>query len=92
MASIYIHEDTAVNQRINISLPEETLRLLDRVAAKGDRSRLIDQAIRFYIDEKGRAELKKQVKEGALRRAERDLSLTEEWFPLEEELWHEHHA
>jgi CopG family transcriptional regulator/antitoxin EndoAI len=87
MASAYIHEDTAVNQRINVSLPEETLRLLDRVAPKGDHSRLIDQAIRFYIDEKGRAKLKKRVKEGALRRAERDLSLVEEWFPLEEELW-----
>jgi CopG family transcriptional regulator/antitoxin EndoAI len=81
------HEDIAVNQRINVSLPEETLQLLDRVAPKGDRSRLIDQAIRFYIDAKGRAKLKKQVKEGALRRAERDLSLAEEWFPLEEELW-----
>ena len=76
-----------MNQRINVSLPEETLWLLDSVAPKGDRSRLIDRAIRFYIDAKSRAALKKQVQEGARRRAERDLSLAGEWFPLEEELW-----
>jgi CopG family transcriptional regulator/antitoxin EndoAI len=81
-----------VNQRINVSLPEETLRLLDSVADKGDRSRFIDQAVRYYIDEKGRRELKKRLKEGAIRRAARDLQLTEEWFPLEEEVWNEGRA
>ena len=78
-----------MNQRINVSLPEETLRLLDRVAGKGDRSRLIDQAVRYYIDQKGRRELKKRLQEGAIRRAARDLQLTEEWFPLEEEVWND---
>jgi CopG family transcriptional regulator/antitoxin EndoAI len=89
MTSPRIHEDIAVHRRINISLSEETLELLDRVATKGDRSRLIDQAVRSYIDEKGRMQLKQRLKEGAIRRAARDLSLAEEWFPLEEELWHD---
>jgi CopG family transcriptional regulator/antitoxin EndoAI len=92
MVSVRTYEDTAVNQRINVSLPEETLRLLERVAGKGDRSRLIDQAVRYYIDQKGRGELKKHLKEGAIRRAARDLQLTEEWFPLEEEVWNEGRA
>ena len=92
MVSIRTYEDTAVNQRINVSLPEETLRLLDRVAGKGDRSRLIDEAVRYYIDDKGRSALKKRLKEGAIRRAPRDLQLTEEWFPLEEEVWNEGRA
>ena len=81
-----------MNQRINVSLPEETLRLLDRVAGKGDRSRLIDQAVRYYIDQKGRSELKKRLQEGAIRRAARDLQLTEEWLPLEEEVWNDGRA
>lgn len=76
-----------MHRRINVTLSEETLALLDRVAEKGDRSRLIDAAVRHYIDEKGRRTLKKRLKEGAIRRAARDLSLAEEWFPLEEELW-----
>ncbi len=43
-----------MHRRINITLPEETIRSLDRVAKKGDRSRLIDEAVRRYIREVGR--------------------------------------
>jgi CopG family transcriptional regulator/antitoxin EndoAI len=87
MTSSPTDEETAVHRRINITLSEETLALLDRVASKGDRSRLIDEAVRYYLDDKGRSELKKRLQEGAIRRAARDLQLTEEWFPLEEESW-----
>ena len=74
-------------QRINITLPEETLGLIDRIAEKGDRSQFIDRAIRYYVEAVGKAKLKKLLKEGALSRAERDLRLAEEWFTLEEEAW-----
>ncbi len=74
-------------QRVNITLPEETLNLIDRVAEKGDRSRFIDLAIRYYVEAMGKAKLKKLLKEGAIARAERDLRLAEEWFTLEEEGW-----
>ncbi|HEV8357613.1 MAG TPA: hypothetical protein VGQ17_12750 [Gemmatimonadales bacterium] len=76
-----------MNRRINITLPEQTLRLIDRVAAKGDRSRLIAEAITHYVGASGRAQLRRRLKEGALRRAERDRRLTEDWFPLDEEAW-----
>ncbi len=76
-----------MHQRINITLPEETLGLIDRLAARGDRSRFIDRAIRYYVETIGKANLKKRIKEGAIRRAERDLRLAEEWFTLEEEAW-----
>ena len=36
---------------------------------------------------KKRGSLKAQLKEGARRRAKRDLRIAEEWFPLEEEVW-----
>ena len=74
-----------MHRRINITLPEETIRLMDRVSDKGDRSRLIDRAVRRYVSESGRANLRKRLKEGALRRAGRDLRLAEESFFLEEE-------
>jgi len=79
--------DIDVRQRINVTLPEDTVRLIDRVSEKGDRSRLINEAVRRYIDEIGRANLRKLLKEGALQRAERDRRLAEEWFWLEEEAW-----
>lgn len=78
-----------MHQRINITLPDETLTLIDRVAQKGDRSRFIDTAVRYYVEAVGKASLKKRLKEGAIARAERDLSLAEEYFALEEEGWQE---
>ena len=72
-----------MHQRVNITLPEETLRLIDRVVDKGDRSRFIDSAVRHYVGAMGRANLRKRLKEGAIRRAERDLHLALEWSALE---------
>ena len=74
-----------MTKRLNITLPERTVALMDRVAGKGQRSRLIDQAVHRYIEDAGRANLRKQLREGARARAERDLTLAEEWFALDEE-------
>ena len=76
-----------MHRRINITLPEETVRLIDRVSKKGDRSRFIDTAVKHYVGEVSRSNLKKRLKEGYIHSAERDLRLAEEWFPLEEEAW-----
>jgi CopG family transcriptional regulator / antitoxin EndoAI len=67
-----------LHRRLNITLPEKTVRLIDRVAKKGDRSSFIAEAVERYVAEIGRANLRKQLKEGAIRRAERDLHLTSE--------------
>lgn len=40
-------------------------------------------------DREGKARLRRLLKEGALRRAERDRSLTEEWSALDEAPWRE---
>ena len=69
-----------VHKRVNVTFPEATLRLLDRVAKKGDRSGLLDRAIRFYVAKVGRANLRKALRRGATARASRDLSLAEKWF------------
>lgn len=76
-----------MNKRINISLPEETVRLLDRVAEKGNRSKLINEAVRHYVEQVGRENLRGRLKKGAQAQAERDLHLVEEWFALDEEAW-----
>lgn len=73
-------------KRVNITLTQDTLDLLDRVAAKGDRSQLIDQAVRSYVSNQSRASLKWLLKEGAEVRAERDLELAREWHDLEHEV------
>lgn len=76
-----------MHRRLNVTLPEETVRMIDRVAAKGDRSRFIDDAVRYLVKQRRLRDLKARLKEGAQKRAERDLHIAEEWFLLEEEPW-----
>jgi CopG family transcriptional regulator/antitoxin EndoAI len=78
---------TRVRKRVNVSLPEETLRLLDRVAKQGERSALITEAVTAYLGERRRKAFRDRLRQGALVRAERDRRLAEEWFPLEEDAW-----
>lgn len=73
----------STRQRLNITLPNDTVRLLDHVAAKGDRSRLVDEAVRYFVKTKGRANLRKLLRDGARKHADRDLMLAEEWFALD---------
>lgn len=74
-----------MHRRLNVTLPEETVRLMDRVAAKGDRSRFIDDAVRYFVKQRRLRDLKARLKEGARKRAKRDLHIAEEWFLLEDE-------
>jgi len=74
-----------MNKRLNITLPEETVRLMDRVAGRGRRSSLIDRAVRRYVKEETRANVRKQLAASYKANAELDLQLAADWFPLEEQ-------
>ena len=74
-----------MNVRLNVVLPEQTVRLIDRAVPKGQRSRFIDLAVRSYLGEQSRARLRELLREGAEVRRERDLALAGEWFALDAE-------
>lgn len=74
-------------ERINITLPGETIALLDKVAPKGGRSRLVDTAVRRYISERSKQNVEKLMKEGAIKWADRNREIAEEWFHVDEETW-----
>ena len=76
-----------MHRQIEVTLPEETLQLLEGVVLNGDRNAFINEAVKFYIAEQNKANLREQLKEGAIRRAQRDLAIAEEWFDIEEEAW-----
>ena len=76
-----------MSKRVNIILPDTTLRVLDRVAGKGDRSRFISEAVLNYVRTRGEANLRERLKQGALANAKLDLEIAEEWFPVEQEAW-----
>jgi CopG family transcriptional regulator / antitoxin EndoAI len=74
-------------RRLNISLPEETVRLLDRVAAKGARSHVIAEAVTRYVTEIGKARIRRLMKERAAKRADLDIEIAEEWVSSDREAW-----
>ena len=77
----------SAHRRINITLPESTVELLETVADKGRRSTFIDAAIQKHIHEMRKEDLREQLRAGAIANAERDLEIAREWFDLEEEIW-----
>lgn len=80
-------EPTTLHKRINITLPQETLALIDRVSGERNRSSFINYAVKRYIDEAGRTKIKAQLKEGSIKRAEFNLGIAEDWFDVEEDVW-----
>lgn len=77
----------SAHKRINITLPEETVELLEQVAGKGSRSTFIDGAIKAHVKNIKQQNLRDQLKEGAIARAERNLQMAKEWSQLEDEVW-----
>lgn len=76
-----------MHKRLNVTLPESTIALIDRVAKNGNRSKFLDHAVKSYIKQIEKEQLREQLKRGAIARAERDLTLAEDWFAVEEETW-----
>ena len=76
-----------MHKRVNVTLPEKTIQLIDRSANHGNRSRFIDEAVKYFVRDHGRTELRRLLEEGAERRAARDLAVAEEWFPVDKEAW-----
>ena len=76
-----------MSKRVNIMLPDSTIQVLDRVAPKGGRSRFISQAVLYFVEARGRANLRERLKQGALANARLDLEIAQEWFPAEQEAW-----
>jgi CopG family transcriptional regulator/antitoxin EndoAI len=78
-----------MNKRINVILPEQTLTVLDRIAKKGDRSRIISEAVLHYVHNRAKQRLKEQLKAGYQANAQENIEIAMEWFPLEEEALNE---
>jgi CopG family transcriptional regulator/antitoxin EndoAI len=74
-----------MRQQLQITLPEDTVRLINQWVKNSnspeeERNNLIDEAIKCYVHQKQQDTLRQQLQEGAIRRAERDLNLAQEWF------------
>jgi len=77
-------------KRINISIPIETLQLLDEIAPPKKRSQFVAKAITQYANEVKRLQLRERLKAGYIANAESDRKIAEEWFPIEQEVYEEY--
>lgn len=66
-----------MNRRLSITLPEKTVRMLDRAVPRGQRWKLIDEAVTRFVKDQGRANLRRQLALGAIARSERDRQMAE---------------
>ena len=85
MNSVYTDTmNRQIQQRGNIILPQETLDHLDAVSKKGERSRVIDIAVRDYVSRAGRMNVRKLLIEGSKARNNRDLDIALQWGKLKD--------
>lgn len=69
---------------MNIILPQETLDILDAVSKKGERSHIIDVAVRDYISRAGKTNVRKLLIEGSKVHNDRDLDIARQWGQLKD--------
>ena len=75
----------AAYRRLNITLSEDTVDLLDRLVPRGERSRFIAQLVKRTAQE--RADLYARLEESYARRAQRDREICAEWDYLSDQVW-----
>src|SRR5580704_13489556 len=77
-----------LNKRINIVLPEITVRTIDRMAKPGQRSRFIDDAVRHFVANKSAEALRAQLERAAIRDRDLDREITADWSALDQAMDH----
>lgn len=78
----------AGTKRIMISLPESLLREVDGIVEEENRNRseLVREAMKLYIQERKKRILREQMKKGYMEMAQINLALAGEGFRAEEEV------
>jgi len=87
MPMIRMKASTRARERLNITLPRATVKLLDRMTKTGNRSRFIDRAIREFALGRTRAQLRKLLEQEGRVNRDRDLRLAAEWAVVDAETW-----
>lgn len=76
-----------MTKRINVILPEETIRVIDRLARPGQRSRFIHRAVEHYVATASPEALRERLKQAAIRDRDLDAEISHDWFAVDHEQW-----
>ena len=68
-------------------LPDSTLKVLDGIASKGERSRFISEAVLYFVRAHSVQTLRDKLRVGYQSNAERNLKLAADWFPIDNDIW-----
>ena len=74
-------------KRINVILPEATIRTIDRLSRPGRRSRFIDRAVKHYVATASPEALEERLKQAAIRDRDLDTEIANDWFAVDQEQW-----
>ena len=74
-------------KRINVILPEDTVRTIDRLSRPGQRSRFIERAVDYYVTTASQKALEERLKQAAIRDSALDVEIGNDWFALDQEQW-----
>ncbi len=76
-----------MRNRINIVLPETTVRAIARLAKPGERSRFIDRAVQHYVATRSTEALRARLEKAAIRDRDLDHQVAEDWLAVDRETW-----
>lgn len=76
-----------VTKRINIVLPADTVKTIDRLTKPGERSRFIDRAVLHFAATQSQEALRKRLEMTAVRDRDLDQEVATDWFALDEQAW-----
>ena len=76
-----------MTRRLNIVLPETTVRTIDRMAASGQRSRFINEAVRHYVANRSAEALRARLERAAVRDRDLDREVAADWFAADQQAW-----
>ena len=78
-----------MTRRINIVLPDTTIRTIDRMAKPGERSRFINRAVEHYISTQSAEAVQKRLEAALIRDADIDREVNADWAVADNETWHQ---
>jgi len=76
-------------KRLNITINESTWLELKKEIPRMQRSFFIDKALRAYLVNKKKNEIKEALVKEALENQDQDVEVANEWFEADQESWNQ---
>jgi CopG family transcriptional regulator/antitoxin EndoAI len=76
-----------MRKRINIVLPETTVKAISRMARPGQRSEFINQAVKHFVAHHSTEALRMQLEATAIRDRDLDREIAADWLAVDEQAW-----